>query len=47
MWNRDVNAAVNMWKIANAILTAYELLPDNPNLRPGYLRRNANANNNA
>ena len=46
MWNRDVNAANNMWKIAKAILTAQELLPDNPNLRPGYLRRNANANNN-
>jgi len=46
MWNRDVNAAVNMWKIANAILTA-QLPPDDANLRPHYLRRNADANNNA
>ena len=47
MWNRDVNAAVNIWKIAKAILTAQELPPDDPNLRPVYLRRNANANNEA
>jgi hypothetical protein len=47
MWNRDVNAAINIWKIAKAILTAQELPPDDPNLRPVYLRRNANANNEA
>ena len=28
MWNRDVNAAVNMWKIAKAILAEQELPPD-------------------
>ena len=45
MWNRDVNAAINIWKIAKAILAEQELLPDDPNVRPMYLRRNANANN--
>jgi transposase len=45
MWNRDVNAAVNMWKIAKAILAGQQLPPNHPDLRPVYLRRNANANN--
>ena len=44
MWNRDVNAAVNIWKIANAILAEQEQPPNDPNLRPEYLRRNANNN---
>jgi hypothetical protein len=44
MWNRDVNAAVNIWKIAKAILAEQELPPNDPNLRPEYLRRNANNN---
>ena len=45
MWNRDVNAVVNIWKIANAILAEQQLPPNDPNLRPAYLRRNDNANN--
>ena len=44
IWNRDVNAAVNIWKIANAILAEQEQPPNDPNLRPEYLRRNANNN---
>ena len=44
MWNRDVNAAVNIWKIAKAILAEQQLPPNHPDLRPDYLRRNANNN---